>query len=173
MVYSKKGDLAIIWNEIFLEIFSQILVMPPFQRMGLGSIMLENIYEQYKMEMVLEMTMEERVRKKITYKIVTLSFLELGRWKTWIRGLTFIRLSWRWLPRNFSSAHANVWLGPPTQKNIKTAIIFSNSGGRPIPWLPKSTRFYRCAQLYEIARVFARFYEKRYVFYDFDTLSFI
>ena len=65
-------------------IFSQILVMPPFQRMGLGSTLLENIYAHYNTANVLEITMEDpspecqRVRDFIDAKNCT-SLPEFGR----------------------------------------------------------------------------------------------
>ena len=65
-------------------VFSQILVMPPFQRMGLGSTLLENIYAHYNTANVLEITMEDpspecqRVRDFIDAKNCT-SLPEFGR----------------------------------------------------------------------------------------------
>jgi len=38
---------------------SQILIMPPFQKQGLGSTLLEHIYAQYQTKEVLEITMED------------------------------------------------------------------------------------------------------------------
>jgi len=63
---------------------SQILVMPPFQRMGLGSTLLENIYTHYNTSDVLEITMEDpsddcqRVRDFIDARNCT-SLPEFGR----------------------------------------------------------------------------------------------
>ena len=73
--------------------FSQILVMPPFQRIGLGSTLLENIYAHYNTANVLEITMEDpspecqRVRDFIDAKNCT-SLPEFGR--------DFVNKGWVW-----------------------------------------------------------------------------
>ena len=73
--------------------------MPPFQRMGLGSIVLENIYSQYMHANVFEITMEDpspecqRVRDYIDARNC-MKLREFG--KDFIKkGFKFVYFAWK------------------------------------------------------------------------------